>query len=242
MTFGEIRLQSQKWGPGVDLDLLDEFIAGRYSRILDAHPWKGLEKPGAITTTVGTPGTRALYPLPADLKILLEVNNSTGNFPMRAYTQAEMNLLYPGRYDVANTDGSPDTFVYSMAEDTTLTPPLHQVELYPIPFSVVTHPIRYTMNPPAFNPSQTTLSPLPWIPPHVLINGVRADICAYTKDYPGMAAFEALFADGINEMLRVELHRQPTTRGNEQDRYLGPARFPPPPGGARSRDAGDGRP
>jgi hypothetical protein len=242
VTFGQIRLQSQKWGPGIDLDLLDQFITGRYSMILDAHPWKALETPGTISTTVGTAGARALYKLPADLKILLEVNNSVGNFPMRPYTQQEMNLLYPGRLDLALTGNAPGTFIYSMAEDDNSSPPLHQVELYPIPNAIVSHPIRYIVNPPTFNPQQTTLSPLPWIPSQVLINGIRADICAYLKDYNGMNAFEVLFTTGLNEMLRVELHRQPTSRGNEQDRYLGPARFPPPPGISRSGDAGNGRP
>jgi hypothetical protein len=126
-----------------------------------------------------------------------------------------------------------------MAEDDSSTPPRHQVELYPIPNAIVTHPIRYTYNPPTFDPSATTASPLPWIPAQVIINGVRADICAYLKDYQGMQSFEILFTSGINEMLRVELHRQPNSRGNEQDRYLGPARFPNPPSNAR--DNRDGR-
>jgi hypothetical protein len=230
MTWGQIRLQAQKWGDDVDLDLLDQFLQGRYQMILDAHPWKALDTPGILSVTPGIAGSRALYPLPANCKILLEVNNNVGNFPMRPYTQAELNLLYPGRQDVAGTNGAPGTFIYSMAEDTTATLPLHQVELYPIPSAMATHPIRYTQIPAIFDPTQTTLSPLPWIPTQVIINGVRADILALKKDYQGMQAFETLFTSGINEMLRVELHRQPGSRANEQDRYLGPAKFPVPPG------------
>jgi hypothetical protein len=211
-----------------DLDLMDQWIQGRYQVILDAHPWKALEKGATIATTVGTMGTRALYPLPADLKILLEVNNAANNFPMRPYTQLELDLVYPGRPDVSGA-GAPNTFIYSMAEDTTATPPLHQVELYPIPNAVLSHPIRYTSNPATFDPTQTTLSPLPWIPAHLIIRGVRADICAQKKDYPGMEAFENLFTSGINELLRLELHRQPNARVDELRRYEGAAVAAPPP-------------
>jgi hypothetical protein len=219
-----------KWAANAaDLDLIDQWIQGRYQVILDAHPWKALEKGATIATTVGTAGTRALYPLPADLKILLEVNNAANNFPMRPYTQAELDLVYPGRLDVAGIASAPNTFIYSMAEDTTATPPLHQVEMYPIPGSVVSHPIRYTSIPATFDPTQTTLSPLPWIPPHLVIRGVRADICAHKQDYPGMESFENLFTSGINELLRLELHRQPNARVDELRRYEGAATFPPPP-------------
>jgi hypothetical protein len=103
------------------------------------------------------------------------------------------------------------------------------VELYSIPASAQNHPIRYTSIPATFDPTQTTLSPLPWIPPHVLINGVRADILAEKKDWAGMEAFENLFTSGINEMLRVELHRQPNSRTPELVRYEGAALSAPPP-------------
>jgi hypothetical protein len=233
MTWGLIRLGCQKWGEDVDLDMLDQFMQGRYQAILDAHPWKALDKNGTIVTALGTAGTRSLFALPTDLKILLEVNNLAQNFPMRPYTQAELNLLYPGRLDVAGVSGAPQPFIYSMAEDTAGPPPIHQVELYPIPGGTVTHPIRYTQIPATFDPTATTLSPLPWIPPHIIINGVRADILALKKDYQGMMAFETLFTGGINEMLRGELHRQPNARVSELARYQGPATFPMPPGDRR---------
>lgn len=219
-----------KWADNAaDLDLIDQWMQERYQAILDAHPWKALEKGGAIATTTGTAGTRAIFPLPADCKILLEVNNATNNFPMRPYTQAELDLVYPGRLDVEGIGVAPKTFIYSMAEDTTATPPLHQVELYPIPGSVLSHPIRYTSIPATFDPQQTTLSPLPWIPSHTIIRGVRADICAEKKDYPGMEAFENLFTSGINEILRLEVHRQPNSRVSELQRYDASAIFPTPP-------------
>jgi hypothetical protein len=230
MQWGAIRLVLVKWADdAADLDLIDQWIQERYAVILDAHPWKALEVGSTIATTPGAAGVRALYPLPVNLKILLEVNNAVNNFPMRPYTQAELDLVYPGRVDVAGVGGAPNTFIYSMAEDTPATPPLHQVELYPIPSAAQNHPIRYTSIPATFDPQQTTQSPLPWIPAHTIIRGVRADICAEKKDYAGMEAFEKLFASGINELLRLEIHRQPNSRVSELQRYDASAIFPPPP-------------
>ena len=229
-SWGQIRLILVKWAAdSADLDLVDQWIQSRYQVILDAHPWKALEKGAVIATVAGAAGTRSLFALPADLKILLEVNNAVNNFPMRPYTQAELDLVYPGRLDVAGVLNAPPTFIYSMAEDTAAVPPLHQVELYPIPAGVANHPIRYTSIPANFDPTQTTLSPLPWIPAHLIIRGVRADICAEKKDYEGMTAFEGLFTAGINELLRLELHRAPNSRVNELQRYQASAIFPTPP-------------
>jgi len=228
MTFGQIRLICQKAGEQVDLDILDNFIQSRYTFILDASPWKALETPATLTVVGTSAGTRSITVLPANLKILLEVNNSTGNFPLRPYTQSELNLLYPGRLDTTTP------WIYSMAEDNSATPPLHQVETYGT--AAASLPIRYIAIPPNFDPTQTTLSPLPWIPAHVLINGVRADLCAYAKDFNGMQAFESLFTAGLNSMLRVEQGiRQPNLRASEEIRYLAAAQFPMPPGG-RSRN------
>lgn len=222
MTFGQIRLIAQKAGENVDLDLLDQFIQARYSAILDAHPWKALETNAVITVAGTSAGTRSITVLPADLKILLEVNNLANNFPLRPYTQGELNIVYPGRLDITTP------WIYSMAEDNGATPPLHQVETYGT--GAATLPIRYIKNPPNFDPQATTLSPLPWVPAATLINGVRADILAYSKDWAGMAAFENLFTAGVNQMLTVENGiRQPNVRMYEETKYRGAAQLGPAP-------------
>jgi len=231
MTWGQIRLISQKAGENVDLDILDSFLQSRYQTILDAHPWKALETAATLTVAGTDAGTPSITTLPADLKILLEVNNSTGNFPLRPYTQSELNTVYPGRLDVTTP------WIYSMAADTATTPPLHQVETYGT--AAASLPIRYIKNPPNFDPTATTLFPLPWIPSGVIINGVRADICAYLRDWNGMQAFEGLFTAGLNQMLRVECGiRQPNVRASEEARYQGTASFPPPPGNSRTPQQG----
>jgi hypothetical protein len=43
MTWGQLRMQLQLSGPGVSLDLLDEFLQKRYEQVLSHIPWSGLE-------------------------------------------------------------------------------------------------------------------------------------------------------------------------------------------------------
>jgi hypothetical protein len=65
MTYGQIRLQLQKLLPGVDLELIDGWIQGRYTRILDLVSWKRQEaesvlaapqtvNAGTLTATLGS--------------------------------------------------------------------------------------------------------------------------------------------------------------------------------------------
>jgi hypothetical protein len=121
-----------------------------------------------------------------------------------------------------------------MAADNGATPPLHQVETYGT--AAASLPIRYIKNPPNFDPTATTLFPLPWIPAGVIINGVRADMCAYAKDWNGMQVFEALFTAGLNQMLRVETGiRQPNVRAYEEGRYQLGGSFPQAPSTVQRR-------
>jgi hypothetical protein len=48
MTYGQIRLHLQKALPGVDSELIDDWIQGRYTRILDAIAWKRQETESVI--------------------------------------------------------------------------------------------------------------------------------------------------------------------------------------------------
>jgi hypothetical protein len=49
-TWGQLRLRLQTSSPGVSLDLLDEWLAGRYTAVLAATDWYGLKAHGFIQT------------------------------------------------------------------------------------------------------------------------------------------------------------------------------------------------
>jgi len=48
MTYGQIKLQLQKQLPGVDIELIEGWIQGRYTRILDEISWKRQEAESVI--------------------------------------------------------------------------------------------------------------------------------------------------------------------------------------------------
>jgi hypothetical protein len=50
VTWGQLRLQLQIFGPGVSADLLDEFLNGRYEQVLEATDWSGLKYHTTIQT------------------------------------------------------------------------------------------------------------------------------------------------------------------------------------------------
>ena len=49
-TLGELRYRLNKLAPGVDPDLLDQWILDRHQEILDALPWQRLDAEGSIQT------------------------------------------------------------------------------------------------------------------------------------------------------------------------------------------------
>ena len=50
MTWGQLRFQLQTSLPGVSIDLLDEWLNGRYEQVLEATNWKGLKYRTTIQT------------------------------------------------------------------------------------------------------------------------------------------------------------------------------------------------
>lgn len=58
MTWGELRLQLSKTAPGVDHDILDEFLNNRYEQVLEACDWKDARYHATIQTVAAyTTGT-----------------------------------------------------------------------------------------------------------------------------------------------------------------------------------------
>lgn len=68
MTYGGLRYRLSKSAPGVDLELIDGWIQDRYTKILDALPWRRLEGESvyqwptsyAVGTLTATQGSAAL--------------------------------------------------------------------------------------------------------------------------------------------------------------------------------------
>jgi len=249
--------------PGKSLDVIDAFLAERYTEILDRLNWSRLQAQSVLTspasyadgtiavtngsnavTGTGTAWTDAmtnriiringesdyygfvhlsgttatldraytgatasglsyrldqsLYTLPVDLRILDGVRISTSARPLEEMSVTKANELWPSR----NVYGTPQYFVRYM--EAAGYPSQMQIELLPIPETVLTFPIWYTYDaaPP---PDAITYFPT-WVRNGALKAGVLADL-GIDREY-WAARFEELVGRmQVNEYRRVGPHR-----------------------------------
>jgi hypothetical protein len=128
-----------------------------------------------------------IYPLPSDCR-LLEDEAFSGKFgPMKRTTGAQLNESDPWR----ETTGVPQQWASYMDDNS--TPPLMQVELWPVPEKAVGIPFTYATQDGPLTSTSTLLKV--WLQPAALIEGVTARIKAHLKDYTGAQLHQA--ASGI---------------------------------------------
>jgi hypothetical protein len=96
--------------------------------------------------------------------------------------------------------GAPQNWASSM--DDTSTPPLMQIELYPIPEESIGIPFTYTADVDTL--SSTSAAMKAWIQPAALIEGTTAKIKAHLKDYVGSAFHIATYEKALGKMRGVE--------------------------------------
>lgn len=232
-TYGQLRMAIAQLAPGVSLDVIDGFLADRYSEILDRLNWSRLQAQGVLTspasyatgtiavtngstsiTGTGTTWTAAmtgriiringesdyygftyvgagsgtldravtgatasglsyridqpLYQLPSDCRLLESVRCATESLPLTRLSIAAANDAFPSR----DVYGTPTYFVQYM--DAQTDPAVMQVELLPIPETVLTFPIWYTYDPSA--PTSTATNLQTWVRNGALKAGVLADL------------------------------------------------------------------
>lgn len=96
----------------------------------------------------------------------------------RMMTPGELNRMAPGR----TTYGIPR--YASRTWDSSTTPPILQIELYPIPSSpsstgqLLSFAIDYIYDAADIDPTQTSFTMLPWVRPSAIIAGVQADLAS----------------------------------------------------------------
>lgn len=111
---------------------------------------------------------RNLYTLPIDVRILDGVRCTTSPRPLEELSIAAANARWPGR----NVYGVPQYYVRYMEAAT--DPGIMQIELLPVPDTVLTFPIWYTYDEAAPTSSATNL--LTWVRNGALKAGVLADL------------------------------------------------------------------
>lgn len=109
-----------------------------------------------------------LYSLPADVRILDSVRCTTSPRALEEMSAAEANEMWPSR----NVYGTPQYYVRYM--DAATDPAVMQIELLPVPETVLTFPIWYTYD--AAPPTSSATNLLTWVRNGALKAGVLADL------------------------------------------------------------------
>jgi hypothetical protein len=151
-----------------------------------------------------------IFVLPVEARVLRGVRSFHPQRDLDIISPGELNRIAPGRL----VYGTPRYAVQTW--DATTNPPQLQLELYPVPSSpdglgnTLSFAADCIFDPDAIDPTQTTVSLLPWARPAALINGVQADIAKWQKDWQGAAVFKTDFKELLKQMAQINaLQRGP---------------------------------
>lgn len=137
-----------------------------------------------------------VYVMPADCRMLENTAFSGFTFgPLDRMARNQLNATSPNRI----TYGTP--MLWASYMDDNSTPPRIQVELYPVPDSVLSIPFTYVAEAPAL--SGTSITMLPWVQTSALVEGVMAKLCGLpsVKDYAG-AQLHGILAKAALKVMR----------------------------------------
>lgn len=151
-----------------------------------------------------------IFLLPSNARVLRGSRSFHPPTSIEIITPGEMNRLFPGRL----TYGTPKYCAQTW--DSNSNPPQLQVEFYPIPDSpdsmgnTLSYSVDYIYDPSDIDPTQTSVTLLPWARPAAIIYGVLADCAEEAKDYPLADRREARFKELVTDMAMINaLERGP---------------------------------
>lgn len=157
-----------------------------------------LERPYEGTTAAAATYSiaQAIYALPADCRML----DDNSFAPLERMDHSTMANSFPGR----NTLGHPAFWADYM--DDASSPPLIQIELYPVPDLAIGIPFSYTAD--GTTPTASSAAVAAWIEPATaLVEGVTAKVKAYLKDYVGAQFHAGAAREALGTARNVESNR-----------------------------------
>lgn len=163
---------------------------------------RGWEHP---TTTASTFRIdQAVFLLPSDCRILNAVHGlHDWERDLERVTPGELNR----RAGQRQTYGTPT--MYAPSWDNFASPPIMQVELYPVPESPnsasedLSFAVDYVFEQPSIAASSTGSSLLPWVRPAALKAGVKASWMRHAKDWSGADKMQMEMARLVNIMAKT---------------------------------------
>ena len=124
--------------------------------------------------------------------------------PLDPRSQAEMNLLHPGRQLV----GDPAMWAPDVDSDESASPIVHAVELYPVPIDGRSVGYVYQKAPAGFSGENTSASPLPWIDSNAILFGALEQAFLDVEKYEQADRYKLLAADALTILHRTEDQRE----------------------------------
>lgn len=183
------------------------------------RPYEGHANDAAGTVYAGSAYVfmQNIYTLPSDCRTVVTILDPVTGFPLTKFSKDQLDESCGPRTLLQD----PTSYAVYDDSDENSPPVLHQVELFPPPLSARAFPVEYLRAANAFDGTNTSDSPLPWVSQSVLLYGCRADVQAYLASQAAAAAnagsaaahdrmagkYEAKFQDELARLLRVE-HQQ----------------------------------
>jgi hypothetical protein len=167
-----------------------------------AYEGKALDAPGVIYAAAKYVFMQNVYALPDDCRSVERILNPMTGYPLAQFTPAEMDASAGNR----TTVGHPQS--WAEVEDTPEvdggTGTLHQVELFPAPLLARGIPVEYLRSVFAFDGTNLSEAPLPFVSDAVILYGVRADIAIAAGKLNQAQGYELLFKQELARLLMVE--------------------------------------
>lgn len=151
-----------------------------------------------------------IFLLANDCRIVRGVRRLHASRDLELISPGELNRIAPGRH----VYGTPRYAVQTW--DANTDPPIMQLELYPIPSSpdslgnTLSFAVDYIYDQADIDPTETSVSLLPWARPAALVKGVQAEVAAWQEKLTLAQAHEAKFSALLRQMKTINaLQRGP---------------------------------
>ena len=189
-------------------------MTGRFFRVDGRNEYYTFTRTAATTGTLdrvyeGDDDTDAtyrifqsVYALASDVGVLQSIKVFESDRELDQISQEELDQIDPSRLKFGNAE------TFALFEDDSSTPPVSQVELYPVPEDSRGYPYRYEKRVSRLSaPSDYVL---PWVSTECLIAGVKAEL--------GLAP-EDRFMYLLGEMKKEETRRIPSKQIQMHERF-----------------------
>lgn len=164
----------------------------------------GNETPATVHAGCAFVVMQNVYSLPTDCKAIDSVLNPVTQYPMGKHSKQELDGSVGSRANI----GEPNSYCPYDDSGEASPPVLQQIEFYPPPRYSRGYVLDYIKKPVAFTGSNTSSSPLPWVTDSALLNGCRADLQLYLKDFNSAKFYEAKFEADVARMLMVDANQK----------------------------------